>query len=393
MRVKPGETKIADTRGRFLQALRNGRERSDAGWTNGRILLSNKRIVLAGTSGKRTFPLSKIEQVGGRFDVNQRVATVADYIALQFDDGEDVILVAPAEFEEFEMDLYDALLSSTKFLVRHPAVEGGVVQNTEWERAKMQVETEAVNIATVAGTFVGIQLDDIGDIDGYDPVPETTKAALAGTTLVFPRKVSADALRERLAMRLKEEYEVGYVDAEFDGGDLDTLSLGARQAGLGPTLAPGDAAVPIRADPPNAASPGDVVQVYERGPEPTRVATAELRATAGDVVTVACEVPEARAITGGEYRLVTLPAEPRVDREFASLLRAADETMATVTVGAASELVGTTVGDIDATVAAVRDADGGVEAIPARDRPLADGETLYVVARPEAIRALTERAA
>ena len=165
MRVKPGETKIADTRGRFLQALRNGRERSDAGWTNGRILLSNKRIVLAGTSGKRTFPLSKIEQVGGRFDVNQRVATVADYIALQFDDGEDVILVAPAEFEEFEMDLYDALLSSTKFLVRHPAVEGGVVQNTEWERAKMQVETEAVNIATVAGTFVGIQLDDIGDIE------------------------------------------------------------------------------------------------------------------------------------------------------------------------------------------------------------------------------------
>ena len=165
MRVKPGETKIADTRGRFLQALRNGRERSDAGWTNGRILLSNKRIVLAGTGGKRTFPLSKIEQVGGRFDVNQRVATVADYIALQFDEGEDVILVAPAEFEEFEMDLYDALLSSTKFLVRHPAVEGGVVQNTEWERAKMQVETEAVNIATVAGTFVGIQLDDIGDIE------------------------------------------------------------------------------------------------------------------------------------------------------------------------------------------------------------------------------------
>ena len=163
--MKPGETKLADTRGRFLQALRNGRERSDAGWTNGRILLSNKRIVLAGTSGKRTFPLSKIEQVGGRFDVNQRVATVADYIALQFDDGEDVILVAPAEFEEFEMDLYDALLSSTKFLVRHPAVEGGVVQNTEWERAKMQVETEAVNIATVAGTFVGVQLDDIGDIE------------------------------------------------------------------------------------------------------------------------------------------------------------------------------------------------------------------------------------
>jgi helix-turn-helix protein len=168
--VKPGETKIADSRGRFLQALRNGRERNDAAWTNGRILLSNRRIVLAGTGGKRTFPLSEIDHIGGRFDVNQRVATVADYLALQFDDGEDVILVAPAEFEEFKTDLYDAILSSTQFLVRHPAVEGGVVQNTEWVGGRIAVEgdadaeAQAVNIATVTGTFVEIPLDDIGDI-------------------------------------------------------------------------------------------------------------------------------------------------------------------------------------------------------------------------------------
>ncbi|MGQ4556198.1 CheF family chemotaxis protein [Halobellus sp. GM3] len=163
--MKPGETKVADTRGRFLQALRNGRERNEAAWTNGRILLSNRRIVLAGTGGKRTFPLSEIDRVGGRFDVNQRVATVSDYLALQFDDGEDVVLVAPADYEEFELDFYDALLSSTQFLVRHPAVEGGVVQNTEWVGARMKVETGAVSIATVTGTFVEVRLDDIGDIE------------------------------------------------------------------------------------------------------------------------------------------------------------------------------------------------------------------------------------
>ncbi|MFC6872330.1 CheF family chemotaxis protein [Halobellus marinus] len=163
--MKSGETKIADTRGRFLQAIRDGRERNDAAWTNGRILLSNRRIVLAGTGGKRTFPLSAIDRVGGRFDVNQRVATVSDYLALQFDNGENVILVAPADYEEFEMEFYDALLSSTKFLIRHPAVEGGVVQNTEWEGARMKVEEESVSIATVNGTFVEVKLDDIGDIE------------------------------------------------------------------------------------------------------------------------------------------------------------------------------------------------------------------------------------
>lgn len=156
---------MADTRGRFLQAVRDGRELNDATWANGRILLSNRRIVLAGTGGKRTFPLSSIDRVGGRFDVNQRVATVSDYLALQFDGGGTVILVAPAEYEAFEMDLYDALLSSTKFLIRHPAVEGGVVQHTEWEPGRVKVEVDSVSVATVSGTFVEIRLDDIGDTE------------------------------------------------------------------------------------------------------------------------------------------------------------------------------------------------------------------------------------
>ncbi|WP_144901229.1 CheF family chemotaxis protein [Halobellus captivus] len=179
--MQPGETKIEDTRGRFLQAVRSGRERNDAAWANGRILISNKRIVLAGTGGKRTFPLADIDQLGGRFDVNQRVATVADYLALQFDEGEDVILVAPAEFEEFKMKLYDVLLSSTQFLVRHPAVEGGVVQNTEWVGARLKVEpnAEGVSIATVTGRFVEIPLDDIGDIEiGHRTVREERRKVI-----------------------------------------------------------------------------------------------------------------------------------------------------------------------------------------------------------------------
>ena len=160
--MRDGEYKVSDTRGRFLQAVRNGREVNDATWASGRILLSNQRLILAGTGGKRTFPLSTVEGVGGRFDVNQSVATVADYVAVHVPSG--VVLVAPAEIDEFEPDLYGALLNDTAFLARHPAVEGGVVQNTEWERARLKVEDEAVSAATVGGTFVEILLDDIGDI-------------------------------------------------------------------------------------------------------------------------------------------------------------------------------------------------------------------------------------
>jgi helix-turn-helix protein len=162
--MKPGERNLYDTNGRFLQAVRSGRSVTDATWTNGRILLSNRRLVLAGAGGKRTFPLSTIDRIGGRFDVNQRVATVSDYLAVQYEGGEEVVLVAPADPDEFEPAVYDALLNATRFLVRHPAVAGGVVQNTEWEGARMKIEPESVGVATVGGTFVEVRLDDIGDI-------------------------------------------------------------------------------------------------------------------------------------------------------------------------------------------------------------------------------------
>lgn len=231
--------------------------------------------------------------------------------------------------------------------------------------------------------------DDVGDIDGYDPVPEATREALAGTTLVFPLDLATAERRERLAARLKEDYDVGYVDAEFDeAGALTHLAVGARRAGLGPTLEPGAAAVAVRADPPNAASPGDLVAVYDRGPPPERVATAEVRAVVGDVVTLACDAGDAVPLAGGDYRVVTLPAEPRPEREFASLLGAADETMAAVTVSAESPFAGTPVGAVDATVVAVRAADGDVHPIPPRTRAVEAGETLYVVAHPAAIRRL-----
>jgi Trk K+ transport system NAD-binding subunit len=67
--------------------------------------------------------------------------------------------------------------------------------------------------------------------------------------------------------------------------------------------------------------------------------------------------------------------------------------MDAVTVAAGSRLATETVGAVDATVAAVRPADGGIEAIPGRSRTLQAGDVLYVVARPEAIRRVTRLAA
>jgi hypothetical protein len=238
--------------------------------------------------------------------------------------------------------------------------------------------------------------DTVEDVEAYDPVAADVKADLAGKTLLFPGRLTADALRDRFVNRLKTDYGVGFVDVEFsDRGEIEFLALGSRVAGLGPTVAPGSAVVALRADPPNNAGAGDVVQIWTRPPNPTQVARAELRATAGDVATLVVDESAVDAFDPAErYRIVTLPISgaPAADREFAALLRNAEETMAVVRVESGSDLEGATVADADATVVAVRPVEGGVAAIPPRSRTLAAGEQVYVVGRPDAIRRLESRA-
>lgn len=259
-----------------------------------------------------------------------------------------------------------------------------------------EFDADVGRLVRAVGRAIVVTLpDEIEDIEGYDPVPEGTKAALSGKTFVFPRGLTVDHLRDRLITRLREDYAVGHVGLEITrDGTIDYLAVGSRAAGLGPTLAPGMAATAITADPPHAASAGDTVQVWSTGDQPTRRLTGELRAAVDDVVTLAIDVADAASIDPEErYRLVTLPAEAQVDREFASLLRHADETLDVVTIAQGSPLVGAPVGSIDLALIARRPAGGAIEAIPPRSSVIGAGDTLYALARPEALRRLQSAAA
>lgn len=251
-----------------------------------------------------------------------------------------------------------------------------------------ELDRDIGEIVQTVGRVTSVRLpEEIADIVGYDPMPDGTKETLAGRRFLFPRRLTKAELRERLVSRLKTDYGVGHVDLELrDDGTVDYLAVGSRAAGIGPTLPPATNAVAIRADPAHAASAGDLVQVWETDPL-SRVLTGELRGVAGDVVTVAIDAGDTPKLDPTtEYKLVTLPVQDRPDREFASLLRAAEETMGTVTVPADSELVGTAIGDLDVTVAAVTRDDAAPEPIPSRGRVLESGDVVYVIAKPEALR-------
>lgn len=253
-----------------------------------------------------------------------------------------------------------------------------------------RMDGDVGQLVKAVGRFVAVELPEtIDDIEGYDPVPPATKESLVGTTLLFPRRLTVQELRTRLVDRLKTDYGVGHVDLDLqEDATVEYLALGGRAAGLGPTLAPGTAALAIRADPAFSASPGDTVQVWRTGENgPERVITGELRAVVDDVATLAIDAAEADRFSPAEsYRLVTMPTTDRPDREFASLLRAADETVGTLDVTAGGDLDGVTVGSLATTVVAVRPVSGNVDALPDHGRILEAGETVYVVARPDELR-------
>jgi len=161
--MSEGEYKILDTKGRFAQAVKDGRTINDVSWTQGRILLSNRRIILASNQGKRTIPLSKIKGLGGRHDPNQNIAAVSSYLSLKIDN--DVMLVSASDHEEFQQSVYKAMLDQKVAKAKHPAVAGGVVQDTPWEKARMKVEEDAIAAALKSGSFVRLDLDDISGVE------------------------------------------------------------------------------------------------------------------------------------------------------------------------------------------------------------------------------------
>ncbi len=158
-----GEYKITDTQARFAIAVREGRPVNDVSWTPGRVLLSNRRLILAGNDGKRTVPLSKLRGLGGRHDANQSIARVSNYVS--FDLGQHVLIVAASDHGAFERDVYRALLDQRTLVAKHPAVAGGVVQDAEWEQARVKIDEDGLNAAMESGAFVEFDLDDISGLN------------------------------------------------------------------------------------------------------------------------------------------------------------------------------------------------------------------------------------
>jgi helix-turn-helix protein len=155
------EKKIADTQGQYLQAVSGGQRLNDSEWQNCRIILTTERIALIADS-KRQIALTEIDRIADRFDINQQSAGVSEYVALHV--GGDVLLVSASNHEAFETDFYRASLDGAVILIQHPAIKGGVVQDSEWTKGRLKVTDESLRLAMADGQGVDIDRADIGGL-------------------------------------------------------------------------------------------------------------------------------------------------------------------------------------------------------------------------------------
>lgn len=341
-----------------------------------------------------------------------------------------------------------ALYTVLAFAISAIAADGGrrlgdhLARNVFAVAARHSVD-DVTDLVRSAGRVVGVDLPEtIDDAHGYDPVDPETKTSLSGRTLRFPRGLDPAELEYRLVARLERDFGVGHVDLEMTpDGTVESLAVGSRPSGVGPTLAPGSVAVAIRADPSPDASPGDAVEVWADDGAPTsgdesnhdrdarrsepgdptgddsnsaasaeaetaassraaesgspatarRLTGAELRATAGDVTTLVVDADDADALSADRtYRLVTLPGTADVTRQLVSLYRTADETVTTERIESGGPLEGDRVGSLPVTVLSIRRGDDAV-ALPDPEVVLEAGDVVYVLGAPAALGRLNKR--
>lgn len=153
------EKQLYDSGGKFALAVKDDRQLNNISWTECRVLLSNKRLILACGDNKKTITLSSIESIEGREDSTQSIAAMSNYLSLRIDN--DVIVITTNSYDEFELAFYNAVIDKAVIRVKHPAVEGGVVQGTSWVKGRVSVEESGLMVALKSGSLAELELEEI----------------------------------------------------------------------------------------------------------------------------------------------------------------------------------------------------------------------------------------
>ena len=212
----------------------------------GRILLSEKRLVLAGDEGKVTIALASIFDIA----VGQVPDGLGDFfsstVTVAFErDGNRMVAAIEADDDKiakFTTVLFKAILNGTDMTVKHPARVGGRVTGESFKPSKLFLEPERVRFRR-ADDDVNIDLSTVSDfnrltrdINGTEQAVLAVRhlndgqAALSLAAMDSPRKMSI------LGRYLRLEYSDLMADLEDVSLSGDQIELLVAVYSTGPSV-------------------------------------------------------------------------------------------------------------------------------------------------------------
>ena len=293
---------------------------------------------------------------------------------------------------------------------------------------KLRERTLSTDVVELVGGRGRVRVSvagEVGDMEGYPPLPAETRRAIAEGEWPFPADLPLAELEDRFAERLRTELELVDVSVSIDEAGRATVTAAPPTGGLSKRVPSGKRAVSVPALVPTGLARGDVVRVVTPDlsvegtllaaksggtppaeptptgstdgggstPTPSSPTQSTSTGTAGGEgrVTVAVDRSEAAALLrAGRGRVLVLSRGTRREFELTTVLRRAGKRFRKATVVAGGPLDGHTIGDVGvreaygvALLAARHDGDWTVA--PGGAHSLAAGDELFVVGTREAL--------
>jgi len=264
----------------------------------------------------------------------------------------------------------------------------------------------------------------VRDVEGYPPLSEPLRAEIRGVAWQFPGDLRLSELEERVADRLRSEFDLAEVSVSVDERGRANVAAAPPAAGVSKRTPPGKRAVSVETLVPTGMARGDEVAVLvdgdrvegtvvsaRSGGEPSVPAASDTEPGDGDGTPAA---PSAPTTTGGEGRVTVAVSRADAGRllaterapvvvqsrgtgreyELLGVLRRAGQRVRRLTLGEDDPLGVAASPDgvleeYGVAVLAVRDA-GSWRVAPEADRPLDSGDELFVVGSSADVRRLAE---
>lgn len=157
------ETVVADFIGQFLAPGVEGEP------ARGRIILSQRRLVLAADDYKETIPLSQVFDVKVGQVPSEMAGYFNDTVTVAYKTGDSRAVAAiegnDTNIDRFATVLFKVLLNGTKALTRHPAKVGGRVVDTEATPARLDVTQGHLTFERSDGDSFTVDLTNVVGVE------------------------------------------------------------------------------------------------------------------------------------------------------------------------------------------------------------------------------------